>query len=612
MSSMDKIRTKIGELLRMCEGLPEEDIERVLDASSLRIFKSAFTHRSYDPVNNFEILEFIGDARLSYVLTRYIRNRFPDVVSEEWLTRLKHTLVSMKYFSDLTDRLGLHDLLITSVTVPQELSDATKDDLFESVFGAIAKVADDILGKGIGNHIAYNIIKTIFDDIPIRLRWDEIVDPTSRIKMVYDAIPGVEWRANHTYLTFKKECYHALVFYPDNSSPDHKIAHAHGDTLKEALEKACAYALTRKHIFGDVLESLEPSPYVYKTPRNTRRTTPKERRSQYQDYISSVGEMIDDPEEEKPDRVRDTILEPPKYFVDYVNEVLVECGVHPSIIRKLLSRRENILKILIGCISTSYDKTIEMYHAISRFESIGLFDAIIADYVSSTAPPRHSEGYLTSRKKDILLEKNFFQIVPREFVDVIQKLSEDLKDVISTTNISNKRINILFKTFISTISVVIDENSMYGIGYNVTSKLVHTYLSRHTLILVDYKSKLSEYFSLRLPKGLSESHEYVMSKTSPPGSKVETHDHIIKIFDPREEGKVIGEGVGPDKRTAFQKASQQALLTLKSPRPIIQKRPPPSIPPSKPPVQDLPPRERSSIYANMKKRITIVKSTVDW
>jgi len=105
-------------------GTPDRDLEERLDqAEGLAghrfadrgLLRRALTHPSYtdEPhaVQDYERLEFLGDAVLGLVVVREIFDRFPDM-PEGQMTKLKIGVISGSTLTDVAASLGLGELLL--------------------------------------------------------------------------------------------------------------------------------------------------------------------------------------------------------------------------------------------------------------------------------------------------------------------------------------------------------------------------------------------------------------------------------------------------------------------------------------------------------------------
>ena len=103
--------------------------------------KQAFTHRSItsNPRNNYERLEFLGDAVIDIVISKELMKEFPES-DEGILTQKRSALVQKSFLSSMGKLLTLLDFLIIDSTV-----DLTQDkiaikqaaNLYEALIGAI-------------------------------------------------------------------------------------------------------------------------------------------------------------------------------------------------------------------------------------------------------------------------------------------------------------------------------------------------------------------------------------------------------------------------------------------------------------------------------------------
>lgn len=74
------------------------------------LLAQALTHRSASKQRNNERLEFLGDAQLSQVISRWLFERFPDA-SEGQLTRMRASLVRGQTLAELARDMQLGDHL---------------------------------------------------------------------------------------------------------------------------------------------------------------------------------------------------------------------------------------------------------------------------------------------------------------------------------------------------------------------------------------------------------------------------------------------------------------------------------------------------------------------
>lgn len=106
------------------------------------LLEQALTHSSYSnehEAQDYERLEFLGDALLDYVAADLLFNMYPDKKEGE-LTKIRAGLVKEDTLSKIADELSLTSYARFSQTKqsnPIAASKAVKCDLFEAVIGAV-------------------------------------------------------------------------------------------------------------------------------------------------------------------------------------------------------------------------------------------------------------------------------------------------------------------------------------------------------------------------------------------------------------------------------------------------------------------------------------------
>ncbi len=101
----------------------------------------AFTHRSTQSVNkdgqpqNYERLEFVGDAMLGSVIASYLFSMVPDG-NEGYLTKMRSKVVSREHLNELGRDLNLVALVKTNVPIDQ-FGENIHGNVFEALVGAI-------------------------------------------------------------------------------------------------------------------------------------------------------------------------------------------------------------------------------------------------------------------------------------------------------------------------------------------------------------------------------------------------------------------------------------------------------------------------------------------
>lgn len=107
----------------------------------ITIYKEAFTHRSMNTTNtegspqNYERLEFLGDAVLGSVIASHLFKKVPGG-NEGYLTKMRSKVVSREHLNELGRDLNLIALVKTNIPTKQ-FGENIHGNVFEALVGAI-------------------------------------------------------------------------------------------------------------------------------------------------------------------------------------------------------------------------------------------------------------------------------------------------------------------------------------------------------------------------------------------------------------------------------------------------------------------------------------------
>lgn len=111
--------------------------------TNLDVYQTAFTHRSalqqYSVKSSYETLEFLGDAVLSFVITKYLFDTYSEE-QEGFLTKIRTKIVRGKTLSIISQSLGLDSLvLMNDKGMRNNWNQNPKilEDVLEALIGAI-------------------------------------------------------------------------------------------------------------------------------------------------------------------------------------------------------------------------------------------------------------------------------------------------------------------------------------------------------------------------------------------------------------------------------------------------------------------------------------------
>lgn len=174
-------------------GLGGDHITKYTNEENMAIFSQAFTAVSADPDVNYEIYEQLGDVTANKFIVWYMYRRFPQLktpLGVKVVARLRINYGARQTFNEIGDRLGFWDFISASVDDRSRKKKDLLEDCVESICGAIESIIDDDSRPGVGNAVVYNILKSIFDEIPISLKYEDLYDAKTRLKELFDFHKG--------------------------------------------------------------------------------------------------------------------------------------------------------------------------------------------------------------------------------------------------------------------------------------------------------------------------------------------------------------------------------------------------------------------------------------
>ena len=197
-----------------------------------KILLKALTHKSYDPINNNEKMEFLGDRVLGLVIAKKLLEIYPNE-KEGILDKKYASLVNKKTCLLIANNIGIDRfiMILKSTKNKSKIEDKVLSDACEALIGAI------YLDKGL--KIAENFILTL---------WKNEID-----KSVITKIDAKTKLQEYSLKIFKKLPVYKLI---SNTGPRHqpiikvsvklfdgKIYYGEGKSKKNAEQNAASLCL---------------------------------------------------------------------------------------------------------------------------------------------------------------------------------------------------------------------------------------------------------------------------------------------------------------------------------------------------------------------------------
>lgn len=111
-------------------------VDLFVSPKTLKYWRRSFTHESvnYDTLENYEKLEFLGDAMMNYSFVLFLQEDLKITKSSE-CNNLKSYYMSKKYQPIMAKKLGLLDFIIINPKI--KVTSDIEEDIMESFFGMI-------------------------------------------------------------------------------------------------------------------------------------------------------------------------------------------------------------------------------------------------------------------------------------------------------------------------------------------------------------------------------------------------------------------------------------------------------------------------------------------
>lgn len=154
----------------------------------MKLYSDAFTSDHIDPVNNYQVLEQIGDLVCNQFIVKYFYTRFPQLKCSNGVkvvARLKINYGSKETFFSIAEKHNFWPF----ISAPNEIRHHKKRDLLEDVFEAFLGATTTILDnkvQGLGDSICTKILTSIFNEFHISLKYEDLFDAKTRLKELFD------------------------------------------------------------------------------------------------------------------------------------------------------------------------------------------------------------------------------------------------------------------------------------------------------------------------------------------------------------------------------------------------------------------------------------------
>lgn len=187
--------------------IQQEYLDKYFLPQNKILFEAAFTSQAFDPINNYEIYEQIGDAALGNFLILYFIKRFPNLMNSGGvaiIARLKINYGSKDKLSEIAESLNFWPYISCTEEERNKKKRHILEDVFEAFIGVMVIITTKIIGQWQGNKVISLILEKIFNEIPISLNHEDLYDSKTILKEIFDSNKSL---GELLYVSYPKDEY---------------------------------------------------------------------------------------------------------------------------------------------------------------------------------------------------------------------------------------------------------------------------------------------------------------------------------------------------------------------------------------------------------------------
>lgn len=235
----------IKNLLMRAGNFKPEIIEAFFQEQHKKMYVDAFTSLAFDPINNYEMYEQIGDSSLGKFLSFYFLKRFSNLNNPEGvatIARLKINYGSKTQLSSIANSLDFWPYISCTEEERNKRKIHLLEDVFEAFIGVTELITENIVGKFQGQRLIYLILEKIFNQIEISLEREDLYDPKTILKEFFDTHKNF---GELLYESLSKNEKEIIVTYVYKKIKNNKIliGIGSGTTKKESEQQAAKNAI---------------------------------------------------------------------------------------------------------------------------------------------------------------------------------------------------------------------------------------------------------------------------------------------------------------------------------------------------------------------------------
>jgi len=189
-------RSYIQNLLKEADIKEQKYLDKLTEPDPLSVFQQSFTSPTYDPVNNYQVLEFIGDGIIKGINSQYTVEKFREELKkfpsksgtdEGNLSKARKKFEQKNFLYPIALNLGMWDYVRADEQTKETNRNKTLEDVIEAFIGALVENVDRYIYNGFGYMYAKNFMIKQLNKTTIEITAETLDDPVTRLNELYKA-----------------------------------------------------------------------------------------------------------------------------------------------------------------------------------------------------------------------------------------------------------------------------------------------------------------------------------------------------------------------------------------------------------------------------------------
>lgn len=212
----DEFVSFIKNILVFRGKMTSDEVENLFsDNENKKMFEECFTHKSFNSEINYELYEYSGDKIVDYSIAKYILYKFPKLGILDKQTSIKLKIISKLHLylrskailSKCASLLDMKKFISAdSSFLSEKYIHSIYDDVFEAFIGVCDITINKLTSENVGYIICYEILKSIFDELSISIKYEFVIDARSRLKELAQQIS-----CPYDYIMYNKQLYQTYI-----------------------------------------------------------------------------------------------------------------------------------------------------------------------------------------------------------------------------------------------------------------------------------------------------------------------------------------------------------------------------------------------------------------